>query len=431
VEERFADAQADKDAVATAVEVQYVWSARYIDAPVLRDRDADGQSGTGLEERLYYTTDANMNVTALMDAAGHIAERYVYDPYGSVTVYSDDWSTEVTTWANSKQNSIRYCGYFFDNETSLYHVRHRYYHPSIGRWLCRDKTGYKDGLSFYNYLSRSPVSSLDPFGFATGTTDGDRNDSDYYAMPDPNMNKPKEESVRARISVVAQGLFTADAKLQVKFTLQWSPVGGHDDQYGSLVRNLAGDVTDPNYSTDPDHGILLMRDYRHRGGREIQVTGPYHNRSSDRENVSAVWRALPPPGWPKEEKVPRWAELAAVEYSVPLCPRCPDKGSLRLWFWYSDVFMGPVDQSAIMGAWKIDWSFSRPNDFSYIVHRLENEQRIPTRPPGIRRINDNVLKRWDKEIMDITKFDFGTGEDKAPLERGGLCPIGAHDTKSK
>jgi YD repeat-containing protein len=57
---------------------QYVWSPRYIDAPILRDRNADpnastgdlGKAGSGLDERLYYLTDAQMNVTCLVDTAG-------------------------------------------------------------------------------------------------------------------------------------------------------------------------------------------------------------------------------------------------------------------------------------------------------------------------------------------------------------------------
>ena len=79
---------------------QVVWSPRYIDAPVLRDRDADDDSETGdlgvtdsgLDQRFYYTTDANMNVTALIGTDGSALERYVYDPYGEVTIYDDDWS---------------------------------------------------------------------------------------------------------------------------------------------------------------------------------------------------------------------------------------------------------------------------------------------------------------------------------------------------
>ena len=64
-----------------------------------------------------------MNVTALVNASGAVVERYAYDPYGAVKVYSDDWSTEVTTWSASKKNPIRYCGYYFDDESGLYHVR--------------------------------------------------------------------------------------------------------------------------------------------------------------------------------------------------------------------------------------------------------------------------------------------------------------------
>jgi len=48
--------------------VQYVWSQRYIDSPVLRDRDTTGNDE--LDETLYYATDANFNVTALTDTGG-------------------------------------------------------------------------------------------------------------------------------------------------------------------------------------------------------------------------------------------------------------------------------------------------------------------------------------------------------------------------
>jgi len=153
------------------VTVQYVWSRRYIDAPVFRDRDADADSETGdlgvtdsgLDERLYYTTDANMNVTALLDTAGDAVERYIYDPYGSVTVYSDDWSTTVD-WDDSKKNPVRYCGYYHDSETGLYHVRHRSYHPALGRWLQRDQSGYNGDINLFQYVTGSPTTRSDPMG---------------------------------------------------------------------------------------------------------------------------------------------------------------------------------------------------------------------------------------------------------------------------
>jgi len=145
-------------------EYQYVWSLRYIDAPVLWDEnDDDDNCIDGQDERLYYLTDVNMNVTCLTDTGGDAVERYVYDPYGNCTVYDDDWSDQVA-WAASKKNNIRFCGYFFDNETGLYTVRHRVYHPTLGRWLSRDPVGYADGMGLYEYGVSCPSHGIDPLG---------------------------------------------------------------------------------------------------------------------------------------------------------------------------------------------------------------------------------------------------------------------------
>jgi len=142
-------------------EYQYVWSLRYIDAPVLRDENTD-EDDLCDDERLYYLTDANMNVTCLTDTGGDAVERYVYDPYGNCTVYDDDWSDQIA-WAASKKNNIRFCGYYFDNETGLYSVRNRVLHPYLG-WLSRDPVGYADGMGLYEYVISNPVLLTDSQG---------------------------------------------------------------------------------------------------------------------------------------------------------------------------------------------------------------------------------------------------------------------------
>ena len=129
---------------------QYVWDARYIDAPVLRWQDAndDGDAGDA-NETLYYTTDANMNVTALVDTSGTVLERVVYDPYGNPTFYDGSWTTASDT--SSYDNVVLYCGYRWDGETGLYHVRHRVYHATLARWVQRDPAGYVDGMGSVSY----------------------------------------------------------------------------------------------------------------------------------------------------------------------------------------------------------------------------------------------------------------------------------------
>jgi len=139
---------------------------RYIDAPVLRDRDSN-DNGT-LDETVYYTTDANMNVTALVDTSGTVLERVVYDPYGNPTFYDGSWTTPAAT--SSYDNVVLYCGYHLDPETGLYHVRHRMSHASLGRWNQRDPAGYVDGMGLYEYVWSAPIGNLDPSGLSLITS---------------------------------------------------------------------------------------------------------------------------------------------------------------------------------------------------------------------------------------------------------------------
>ena len=85
----------DDEGAPTAVN-QYVWSPRYIDAPVARfhDANADGDLLDAADNIRHYTGDANYNVTATIDAAtGDVVERYVYSAYGEATVYNSTWTT--------------------------------------------------------------------------------------------------------------------------------------------------------------------------------------------------------------------------------------------------------------------------------------------------------------------------------------------------
>jgi hypothetical protein len=117
---------------------QVVWSPRTIDAPIIRDSDGDGvaadgdlgKADSGLDERLFYVTDANFNVTALVQGTpddadlGKVVERYAYDPYGKVLVLDgadgvdpdttagdpdEEWG-EDADGASDVANEILFCG---------------------------------------------------------------------------------------------------------------------------------------------------------------------------------------------------------------------------------------------------------------------------------------------------------------------------------
>jgi len=90
-------------------------------------------------------------------------ERYMYDPYGNVTVLDADWTADANG-VSDYENSLLYCGYYHDSETGLYHVRNRMYHPLLGRWITRDPGGYQDGLGVYTYARANPILYFDPDG---------------------------------------------------------------------------------------------------------------------------------------------------------------------------------------------------------------------------------------------------------------------------
>jgi RHS repeat-associated protein len=144
----------------TVVRAQEVWSPVYVDALVLRDRDP---SGAGyFTERLYALQDANWNVRSVVDTTGTVQERYVYDPYGQVTVWDPLYGQ---AFGGSQFGFVYlYQGGRLDSNTGLYHFRHRDYSPTLGRWLQQDPAGYVDGTNLYQAERSNPVTATDPQG---------------------------------------------------------------------------------------------------------------------------------------------------------------------------------------------------------------------------------------------------------------------------
>jgi RHS repeat-associated protein len=140
---------------------QYAWDIRYIDAPVCRWWDDDANSATAAKLH-YFTNDGNFNTTSLVDAnSGSVVERYLYDPYGKPTFLDANWAPRSSS---SYDNEILYCGYWYDPETGLYHVRERYYDPITGTWKTRDKILYPDGMNLYEYCRSNALIGRDPYG---------------------------------------------------------------------------------------------------------------------------------------------------------------------------------------------------------------------------------------------------------------------------
>ena len=65
-------------------------------------------------------------------------------------------------------NSLRFPGQYFDNETGLHYNYFRDYDPATGRYIESDPIGIYGGLNTYSYALENPVAKIDYWGLKTG-----------------------------------------------------------------------------------------------------------------------------------------------------------------------------------------------------------------------------------------------------------------------
>jgi len=121
-------------------------------------------------ETYFYVTNIQGDVIAILDHAGRVVCRYIYDAWGNVT--TDSWQTDIV----SDHNPLRYRGYVYDQETQLYYLQSRYYNPEIGRFLNADayvSTGQGVlGNNMFAYCGNNSVNRVDSTGYCYYTTGG-------------------------------------------------------------------------------------------------------------------------------------------------------------------------------------------------------------------------------------------------------------------
>ena len=87
----------------------------------------------------------------------------VYEPYGKSTCRRISDGNE--TVASHFGNPYLFTGRELDAETGLYNYNHRYYSPTLQRFINTDPIGYLSGdVNLYRYVGNRPTSRVDPRG---------------------------------------------------------------------------------------------------------------------------------------------------------------------------------------------------------------------------------------------------------------------------
>ena len=104
-----------------------------------------------------YVHNLQGDIIAILDASGNTVVQYAYDPWGRKKTTTGSMASTLGLY-----NPFRYRGYVYDEETSMYYLRSRYYYPELQRFISAD--AFADNCSVFAYCHNSPISRFDEDG---------------------------------------------------------------------------------------------------------------------------------------------------------------------------------------------------------------------------------------------------------------------------
>ncbi|GEL05514.1 DNRLRE domain-containing protein [Rummeliibacillus stabekisii] len=134
----------------------YEWNDYKPLGMVVKDKATTGNFQT---KAYQFITNQRGDVLSIRDQDDKEVGLYQYDAYGNVLSVEGEVA---------KDNSIRYAGYYYDQETKNYYLQARYYNAENGAFLSLDSHPGDDDQPLsqngYNYASNNPIINTDPNG---------------------------------------------------------------------------------------------------------------------------------------------------------------------------------------------------------------------------------------------------------------------------
>ena len=104
------------------------------------------------------------DVIGIYDGNGNVVVEYTYDSWGKLISITGSLASTIGI-----KNPLRYRGYYYDTETSLYYLQSRYYDPETCRFINADSLlvagDYLQGTNLFAYCLNNPVMYSDPSGY--------------------------------------------------------------------------------------------------------------------------------------------------------------------------------------------------------------------------------------------------------------------------
>ena len=110
----------------------------------------------------YYVKNLQGDIVKILDEDGNEKASYVYNAWGNILSQSEDELSSI--------NPLRYRGYVYDEDTTLYYLQTRYYDPTTGRFINADDTAFIGSsgtvlsCNIFAYCENNPENYFDSFG---------------------------------------------------------------------------------------------------------------------------------------------------------------------------------------------------------------------------------------------------------------------------
>lgn len=117
-----------------------------------------------LDDPQYFSFERKGWYSYIKDQVGTITKVYKHETKQMVNTCTYDVFGNVINQTGSSSGNLGFQSKYFDQESGLNYYYHRYYYPSIGRFINEDPIGFVGGLNLFLITINNPLNYIDKFG---------------------------------------------------------------------------------------------------------------------------------------------------------------------------------------------------------------------------------------------------------------------------
>jgi RHS repeat-associated protein len=117
-----------------------------------------------VDDPQYFSFERKGWYSYIKDQVGTITKVYKHETKQMINTRTYDTFGNIVNQTGSTSGNLGFQSKYYDQESGLNYYYHRYYNPSIGRFINEDPIGLSGGLNLYGFLNNNSITWIDPYG---------------------------------------------------------------------------------------------------------------------------------------------------------------------------------------------------------------------------------------------------------------------------